>query len=66
LPVPALGDLLLIESAGAYCASMPAKNYNSFPEAPELMVRCNGELLLIRRKQTLEQIIENEVKDLAL
>ncbi|MBN2068562.1 MAG: diaminopimelate decarboxylase [Opitutales bacterium] len=66
LPVPALGDLLLIESAGAYCSSMPAKNYNSFPEAPELMVRCNGELLLIRRKQTLEQIIENEVKDLAL
>src|SRR5690606_2221921 len=29
-----IGDLLVVEAAGAYCSAMPAKNYNSFPEAP--------------------------------
>jgi diaminopimelate decarboxylase len=60
----AIGDLLLIEGAGAYCSSMPAKNYNSFPETAEVLLRCDGSLLLIRRRQELEQIIQNEVKDI--
>lgn len=54
------GDLLVIEGAGAYCSAMPAKNYNSFPEAPEVMRRVDGAFQLIRKRQTLEQIIENE------
>lgn len=37
--------------AGAYCSSMSAKNYNSYPEAPEVLVDNVGELHLIRRKQ---------------
>jgi diaminopimelate decarboxylase len=45
----AIGDLLSIEGAGAYCASMSAKNYNSFPEAAELMLRTNGDIAVIRR-----------------
>lgn len=33
-----IGDYVVIEMAGAYCASMSAKRYNSFPEAKEIMV----------------------------
>ena len=55
-----IGDFCLIEGAGAYCSAMSAKNYNSFPEAPEVLLSASGELRLIRRRQTLEQIIENE------
>lgn len=42
------GDLVTIESTGAYCASMSTKNYNSFPEAAEVLLD-NGALHLIRR-----------------
>ena len=55
LPEARIGDLCVIEGAGAYCSSMTAKNYNSFPEAAEVLVRENGELQLIRKRQTLEQ-----------
>ncbi len=57
----AIGDLLAIGGCGAYCAAMPAKNYNSFPEAPEAVIRPDGSLQLIRRRQTLEQMIVNEL-----
>ncbi|MFA5258161.1 MAG: diaminopimelate decarboxylase, partial [Opitutales bacterium] len=63
LPEAAIGDLCVIEGAGAYCAAMPAKNYNSFPEAPELLLRADGSLSLIRRRQTIEQMLGNEVID---
>ncbi|MDR1817906.1 MAG: diaminopimelate decarboxylase [Puniceicoccales bacterium] len=55
------GDLLLIGGCGAYCSAMSAKNYNSFPEAPEVLAGTDGVARLIRRRQTLEQIIANEV-----
>jgi diaminopimelate decarboxylase len=61
LPRAVIGDLCVIEGAGAYCSSMTAKNYNSFPEAAEVLRRESGELVLIRRRQTLEQILQNEV-----
>jgi len=54
------GDLMVIEGAGAYCSSMSTKNYNSFPEAAEVMV--NGdELYLVRKRQDVHQIWMNEV-----
>ena len=56
-----IGDLCVIEGAGAYCSSLSAKNYNSFPEAPEVLLRENGDLVVIRRRQTLDQIVQNEV-----
>eukprot|EP00960_Hanusia_phi_P025698 745822-Hanusia_phi.AAC.1 len=37
------GDVIIIEASGAYCSSMSTKNYNSFPEAPE--VNYNSPLL---------------------
>lgn len=57
-----IGDICIIEGVGAYCSSMCAKNYNSFPEAPELLICENGDLKLIRKRQTLEQIIQNEIQ----
>jgi diaminopimelate decarboxylase len=56
-----IGDLCVIEGAGAYCSSMSSKNYNSFPEAAEVLLRENGEQVVIRQRQTLEQIVQNEV-----
>ena len=40
---------------------MSTKNYNSFPEAPEVLVDMAGQVHLIRARQTLEQIYQNEV-----
>ena len=56
-----IGDALVIGAAGAYCAAMSTKNYNSFPEAPEVLLTTHGKLRLIRMRQTLEQLLENEV-----
>jgi diaminopimelate decarboxylase len=61
LPESVPGDLCVIEGAGAYCAAMSAKGYNSFPEAPEIMVRTDGTPVLIRRRGTLDQLVANEV-----
>ena len=61
LPETQIGDLCVIEGAGAYCSAMSGKNYNSFPEAAEVLLRENGELTLIRRRQTLDQILQNEI-----
>ena len=61
LPRGEIGDFCVIEGVGAYCSSMSAKNYNSFPEAAEVLKKSDGSLSLIRKRQTFEQIIENEV-----
>lgn len=60
LPEPKLGDIMVIGGAGAYCAGMPAGNYNTFPLPPEVMQMTSGELKLVRQRQTLDQILENE------
>lgn len=56
-----IGDAVVIGGAGAYCAAMSTKNYNSFPEAPEVLLTSEGELRLIRKRQTLDQILANEI-----
>ena len=33
-----IGDYMVIEMAGAYCASMRARGYNSFPDAQEVVI----------------------------
>ena len=57
-----IGDFFAIGGAGAYCSSMAAKNYNSFPESAEAMIRLDGSIDLMRRRQTLEQIVANETR----
>ncbi len=55
-----IGDPLVIEGAGAYCASMSAHNYNSYPVTPEVMRRKDGTLLEISRRQTFEEMLQRE------
>lgn len=56
-----LGDYLVIEGAGAYCAGMASKNYNSFPECAETLRALDGTVRLIRKRQEPEAIWANEV-----
>ena len=58
LPEASVGDLLVIECAGAYCSVM-GSNYNSKPMAAEVLVR-DGTPHLIRQRQTFEQMIAGE------
>jgi len=60
LRTAAIGDIAVMDGSGAYCAGMSTKNYNSFPEAPEVLVDLEGQPHLIRKRQTLKQIYENE------
>lgn len=53
------GDLLVMSGVGAYCSSMSTMNYNSFPAVAEVLID-GGEPRLIRRRQTLDQILANE------
>lgn len=55
-----VGDYLVIERGGGYCASMSLKNFNSYPDAPEVLRRTDGSFDLIRQRQTLEQLVANE------
>ena len=58
---PRIGDLVLVGGSGAYCAAMATINYNSYPQAPEVMLEPDGSFTLLRRRQRLEQVWENEV-----
>ncbi|MCL2820592.1 MAG: diaminopimelate decarboxylase [Oscillospiraceae bacterium] len=58
---PKVDDLLIIGGVGAYCSSMSPYNYNSHPQAPEVLFTTKGKLELIRKRQTLEQMLENEI-----
>ncbi len=44
-----IGDLLVLEGAGAYCASMSAHGYNSFPKTPEILRQANGQFIELNR-----------------
>ena len=58
---PQIGDFVIIGGVGAYCSSMSPYNYNSHPQAPEVLLTKKGKLVEIRKRQTLEQMLENEV-----
>jgi diaminopimelate decarboxylase len=59
LPKANVGDLLVIECAGAYGFVM-GSNYNSKPLAAEVLVR-DGRPSLIRRRQTFDDLIRGEI-----
>jgi len=61
VPRPRIGDLVVVGGAGAYCAAMATINYNSYPQAPEVMREPDGSLRLLRQRQSLDQILANEV-----
>ena len=60
LQTAAIGDSLVIEGAGAYASGLAGKNYNSFPEAAEVLIGRDGQPKLIRKRQTLDQFLANE------
>ncbi len=59
---PEIGDYMVIGGTGAYSESMSPENYNSHRKAPAVMKRLNSELVLIRKKQTRQQVIQNELE----
>ncbi len=61
VPRPDIGDLVIVGGAGAYCAGMAMINYNSYPQAPEVMLEPDGSLRLLRKRQVPEQVIANEL-----
>jgi len=60
LPLPRVGDFAVVRDAGAYGATM-SSNYNSRPLVPELMLD-DGRLTVIRRRQSIEQLMDLEVQ----
>jgi len=53
------GDILCVPAAGAYCLAM-ASNYNGMPRPEVLMVR-DGEARVMRRRETLDDLVATEV-----
>lgn len=59
LPAARIGDYLVFHDTGAYGASM-SSNYNSRPLLPEVLFE-QGQPRLIRRRQTIEELIALEM-----
>ena len=55
-----LVGLGMVHDTGAYGASM-SSNYNTRPLIPEVLVEANGQVRLIRRKQTVAELVALEV-----
>jgi diaminopimelate decarboxylase len=59
LAEPRRGDLLAVPATGAYTLAM-ASNYNAVP-LPAAVLVANGEAQLIRRRQTIDDLLALEV-----
>lgn len=59
LPAAQVGDYLLLHNAGAYGSAM-GSNYNSHPHCAEVLI-LNGREHLVRRRQSLETLLEDEM-----
>ena len=62
LPKAQIWDYLVVDGVGAYNSGMAIKNYNSFPESGELLLRESWEIVEIRKREELEEIWRNEVE----
>lgn len=59
IPKVKIGDYLIFHDTGAYGASM-SSNYNTRPLIPEVLFKKNGEIRLIRRRQTINDLLALE------
>jgi diaminopimelate decarboxylase len=59
LPPVEAGDVLCVPAAGAYCLAM-ASNYNGMPR-PEVVIVRDGTARLLRRRETLDDLLAAEV-----
>ncbi|MBS1716424.1 MAG: diaminopimelate decarboxylase [Armatimonadetes bacterium] len=55
-----IGDLLLVHGTGAYNATM-ASNYNRFPRPAQVFLRSSGEVQLIQRRETYQDMFAREI-----
>jgi len=58
IPLPVPGDLLAVETSGAYGFAM-ASNYNARRRPAEVMVE-DGEAILIRRRESFDDLLRGE------
>jgi len=58
LPEPRRGDLLAVPGTGAYTLGM-GSNYNAVPR-PAAVLAANGEARLIRRRETIDDVLRHE------
>jgi diaminopimelate decarboxylase len=59
LPEPRRGDLLAVPATGAYTLAM-ASTYNAVPRPAAVLVE-NGEATVIRRRETVDELLAHEV-----
>lgn len=59
LPMPQVGDFVVLENAGAYGFVM-ASNYNSRRRAAEVLIEDN-QAKLVRRRETFEDLVRGEI-----
>jgi diaminopimelate decarboxylase len=59
MPPLKAGDVIALPAAGAYCLSM-ASNYNGMPR-PEVLMLNDGKASVMRRRESLDDIIAAEV-----
>lgn len=59
MPPLATGDVIALPAAGAYCLAM-ASNYNGMPR-PEVLMLKDGEARVMRRRETLDDLLATEV-----
>ena len=62
LPKTSVWDMVVVDWVWAYNSSMAMKHYNSFPESGELLLRTDGSIVEIRKRQKVEDIWRNEVE----
>ncbi|MFV0440383.1 MAG: diaminopimelate decarboxylase [Lachnospirales bacterium] len=61
LPKASVGDVVTVYDAGAYGYTM-ASNYNQRLRPAEVLIRSNGEVVLLRKRDSFESLIENQFK----
>ncbi|MFV0520220.1 MAG: diaminopimelate decarboxylase [Lachnospirales bacterium] len=59
LPIASVGDVICVCDAGAYGFTM-ASNYNNRLKPAEVLIRSNGEVVILRERDTLESLIVNQ------
>jgi diaminopimelate decarboxylase len=59
MPSLTSGDVICVPAAGAYCLAM-ASNYNGMPR-PEVLLVADGKARVMRRRETLEDLVAAEV-----
>ena len=57
---PKPGDILILHGTGAYGSTM-SSHYNSFPFSSEYWLDMDGRLHIVRKRQKIEEIYQNEV-----